>query len=255
MGESTSYPPGTFSWAELATSDAAAAKPFYSALFGWDYEENPIPDGGVYSMARRDGKYVAALFSSDQPPHWNCYVTVESAGATTANATEHGATVIAEPFDVMDAGRMAVIADPTGAALCLWEARSHIGAQLVNTPGAMTWNDLVTPDPDAAAQFYAALFGWTVEEIPDAGGYRVIRNGERANGGIMPLDPQRMGAGTPPSWMPYFGHQDVVGAVDQVGGLGGRVLNGPIRMPQGSIAVLADPRGAVLALWTGQYED
>jgi uncharacterized protein len=155
----------------------------------------------------------------------------------------------------MESGRMAVIADPTGAALCLWEPRSHIGAALVNAPGAMTWNDLVTPDPDAAASFYGALFGWTFEDIPDAGGYRVIRNGERSNGGVMPLDPERMGPETPPSWMPYFGHEDVDRLVGDIDGLGGRVFNGPMRMPQGAVAILGDPQGAVFAVWTGQYED
>jgi predicted enzyme related to lactoylglutathione lyase len=255
MGERTSYPPGTFSWAELATSDAEAAKRFYSAVFGWDYDDMPIGDGQVYSMARRDGRQVAALFSSDQPPHWNCYVTVDSVDAAAARVPELGGTVIAPPFDVLDAGRMAVIADPTGAALCLWEPRRHVGAALVNTPGALTWNDLITPDPEAAARFYGELFGWTAEEIPGAGGYRVIRNGDRSNGGMMPVDPQRMGADAPPSWIPYFGHEDVDRLVGEVGDLGGRLLNGPMRMPQGTIAVLADPQGAVFAVWTGQYED
>ena len=254
MSERTSYAPGTFSWAELATSDAAAAKSFYSSVFGWQYEDNPIGDGQVYSMALRDGKHVAALFDSDQPPHWNCYVTVESTDDATARARDNGAGVVAEPFDVMDVGRMAVIADPTGAVLCLWEPRSHIGAALVNTPGALTWNDLVTPDPDAAASFYGALFGWTVEELPESGGYRVIRNGERANGGILRLDPERMGPDAPPNWMPYFGHEDVTRLVEEIGGLGGRTLNGPLQMPQGSIGVFADPQGAVFAVWTGTYD-
>src|SRR3954454_15907776 len=114
MAERTSYPPGTFSWAELATSDADAAKSFYSTLFGWDYDDNPIGDGQVYSVARRDGKRVAALFASEQPPHWNCYVTVASVDEATARAGELGGNVISEPFDVMDLGRMSVIADPTG---------------------------------------------------------------------------------------------------------------------------------------------
>jgi predicted enzyme related to lactoylglutathione lyase len=252
MGERTSYAPGTFSWAELATADAGAAKRFYSSLFGWDYEDNPIGDGQVYSMALRDGKHVAALFDSDQPPHWNCYVTVDSVDEAAARAGEHGGSVVAEPFDVMDVGRMAVITDPAGAALCLWEPRSHIGAALVNAPGALTWNDLATPDPDGAARFYGEMFGWTTEAVPDAGGYLVIRNGERTNGGIVPPDPA---AATPPSWMPYFGHEDVDGLLEQVGGLGGRVLSGPIRMAEGSIAVLADPQGAVFAVWSGRYED
>ncbi len=253
MGERTSHPPGTFSWAELATSDADGAKTYYSSLFGWEYDDRPVGDGQVYSMALRDGKTAAALFSSDQPPHWNCYVTVASVDDAAARAGELGGTVMAEPFDVLDAGRMAVIADPTGAALCLWEARDNIGAGLVNTPGSMTWNDLVTPDPDSATRFYGALFGWTFEEVPDAGVYRVIRNGERTNGGVMPLDAGT--TGTPPNWMPYFGHDDVDRLVEDGGGPGGRVLNGPIRMPQGSIAVFGDPQGAVFAVWTGEYDD
>jgi uncharacterized protein len=249
MGERTSYPSGTFSWAELATSDADAAKSFYTTLFGWEYDDQPIPDGGVYAMAKRDGKHVAAVLGSDEAPRWNCYVTVASVDDAAARARELGGSALAEPFDVLDAGRMAVIADPAGAALCLWEPRANIGAALVNTPGAMTWNDLVTPDPDGAAAFYGGLFGWTTEEIPSAGGYRVIRNDGRSNGGIMPL------ADTPPLWLPYFGHEDIHRAVDEVGGLGGRLFNGPVRVPAGEFAVLGDPQGAMFAVLTGDYDD
>jgi predicted enzyme related to lactoylglutathione lyase len=249
MAERTSYPPGTFSWAELETSDAAGAKAFYGEIFGWQYDDLPIPDGSTYTMVLRDGKRVAALFESERPPHWNCYVTVASADETAEAAAEHGATVVQEPFDVMDVGRMAVFADPGGATLAVWEARSSIGAELVNTPGALTWNDLFTPDPAAAAGFYEALFGWTTEEIPNAGGYRVIRNGDRPNGGMM-LMPD---AGQ--NWLPYFGHDDVDRLIDDLPGRGGVVHNGPIRMPAGSIAVLGDPQGAVFSVWTGTYDD
>ena len=249
MGQRTSYPPGTFSYAELATSDAAAAKAFYTDLFGWTYEDVPMGDAPPYSPAFKDGSQVAALFeTSDQPPHWNCYVTVTSVDGTAASAGEHGGSVISEPFEVMELGRMAVIADPGGAALCLWEPRQHIGAYLVNTPGAMTWNDLVTPDPEAAARFYGVLFGWRVEEIPNAGGYRLIFNGERTNGGIMPVD-------GPMAWMPYFGHEDVERVAAEVEGKGGRLFNGPLQMPKGSVAIVGDPQGAVFAVWTGEYDD
>jgi predicted enzyme related to lactoylglutathione lyase len=250
MPERTSYPPGTFSWAELVTSDAGAAKAFYGEVFGWDYEDMPVSDGSVYTMAQRDGKRVAALYGSDeQPPHWNCYVTVASADDTTAKAREHGANVMADPFDVMDVGRMAVFADPGGAALCVWEPGQSIGAELVNTPGALTWNDLVTSDPASAEAFYGNVFGWTAEEIPDAGGYRVIRNAGRPNGGMMPSP------GGPPNWVPYFGHEDVDGLVERIPDLGGKLHNGPIRMLAGSIAVFADPQGAVFSVWTGTYDD
>ena len=253
MGERTSYAPGTFSWAELATSDADAAKAFYTSLFAWEYQDGPSVGGQVYTTALRDGLSVGALFASEQPPHWNCYVTVASADATTARAAKLGANVLSEPFDVMDVGRMSVIADPAGAALCLWEARKHPGAALVNAPGALTWNDLVTADAERAGRFYGELFGWTTEEVPGAFGYLVIKNGERSNGGIMPLPPDR--AGSPSSWMPYFGHEDVDRVVAEVDGLGGRLFDGPHRMPQGSIAVFGDPHGAVFAVWTGEYED
>ena len=255
MGERTSYAPGTLSWTELLTSDAAAAKAFYTELFGWSYDDRPVGEGMVYSMAQRDGKSVAALYQSQDPPHWNCYVTVASVDETVEQARGLGAQVLAEPFDVMTAGRSAALADPTGAVLYLWEPGDNIGASLVNQPGAMAWNDLVTAKPDAAADFYGALFGWTVEELPQAMGYRIIKNGERSNGGIMPLDMQGMGAETPPSWMPYFGHEDVNRLVDEIGAAGGRVFNGPVPLAAGSIAVLGDPQGAVFAVWTGRYDD
>jgi predicted enzyme related to lactoylglutathione lyase len=252
MAERTSYPPGTFSWAELVTSDADAAKAFYTEVFGWDYRDTPIGDGMVYSTALVDGQPAAALYAStEQPPHWNCYVTVASADESTAKAGELGAAIMAEPFDVMEVGRMSVIADPTGAALCLWEPRQHIGASVVNQPGTLTWNDLVTPDPDAAARFYGELFGWTFMEIPDSGGYRVIRNGERGNGGIPPAQ----GPDAPRAWLPYFGHEDVDAAAGRIGELGGRVLTPPMDIGPGRIAGVADPQGAVFALWTGDYED
>ncbi len=251
MGERTSYPPGTFSWADLATSDLGAAKTFYTSVFGWDYRDSPLPDGGVYSMATRDGGDVAALSeTSDQPPHWNCYVTVASVDESAARAAELGASIAAEPFDVMDVGRMAVIIDPVGAALCLWEARSNIGATLVNTPGSMTWNDLITPDPEASSKFYGNLFGWRTEEIEGGQGYRVIYNGERSNGGLMPA----VGS-MPPNWMPYFGHEDVERLVGEVGRFGGQVLTEPMHLPTGVFAVLSDPQGAAFSVFTGPYDD
>jgi hypothetical protein len=255
MGERTSHPPGTFSWGELATSDAAGAKAFYTAVFGWEYLDNPIGDGQVYSTCLRDGKSVGALFDSKQPPHWNCYVTVTSADEATARAGELGAMIVSEPFDVMDVGRMSVITDPAGAALCLWEPRKHPGAALVNAPGALTWNDLITPDPEGAAAFYGDLFGWTIEEVPNARGYRIIKNAGRSNGGIMPLSPERA-ADTPPTWLPYFGHEDLDRLLGEIEGLGGRLFDGPRRVPAGKFAVLGDPQGAAFAaLWTGDYDD
>jgi uncharacterized protein len=255
MGERTSHPPGTLSWTDLSTSDLESAKRFYGALFGWEFQDLPAGEGMVYSMARLGGLEVAAASTAqDQPPHWNLYVTVASADAAAARAAELGATVVMEPFDVLEAGRMAVIQDPTGAFLSAWEPRGSIGARLVNAPGAFTWADLITPDPEAAARFYGDWLGWTVEEIPEAQGYRIVRNGDRSNGGMMPLRPE-MGPDVPPHWQPYFGTEDLDATLARVEELGGLKLFGPMSVPSGAFAVVSDPQGAVFALSGGTYDD
>jgi uncharacterized protein len=163
MGERTSHAPGTFSWVDLATTDAAGAKEFYGELFGWVAEDMP-GEAGTYTMFRLDAKDVAACFAQGDgaPPHWNSYVTVEDVDASMEMAAELGGSVLMPAGDIEGIGRMAVIADPTGAAVALWEPRGHIGAGLVNAPGALCWNDLGTTDPDAAWAFYRELFGWTI---------------------------------------------------------------------------------------------
>ena len=244
------HPPGTFSWAELHTSDADAAKAFYTALHGWTFKE--MSRG--YQMAHKGDKPVTALIQGDRPPHWNNYVTVESADDAAGRAEELGGTILNGPFDVHHAGRMAVVQDPTGATLSVWEPKSHPGAALVNEPGAMTWNDLVTPDLETAARFYGDWFGWRVEEIAGSGGYHVIWNGERTNGGMQPLRPE-MGPETPPHWMPYFGVEDVERDAETVTENGGMKLVGPVDVPNGRFVVIADPQGAVSAIWSGTYDD
>ena len=128
-------------------------------------------------MAKLDGHSVAALGPTQgegMPPHWNCYVSVESADASAARAAELGATLVAEPFDVFEAGRMAAFADPQGAVLSVWQPKENIGAGMVNVPGALSWNDLLSPDVEASAAFYRALFGWEISEI---GGLRAASTG------------------------------------------------------------------------------
>jgi predicted enzyme related to lactoylglutathione lyase len=250
MGERTSHTPGSFSFAELETSDAAAAQAFYASVFAWQYEAVSVGgDAPPYFPAFRDGRQVAALFESRAPPHWNSYVTVGSAEESAARAAEIGGRIVQDAFDVMTLGRMAAIADPTGATVMCWEPRDHIGAYLVNQPGAMTWNDLVTPDPTAAEQFYPGLFGWDIADVPSAGGYRTIVNDGRMNGGIMPMPDAQ------PAWIPYFGHEDLDRLLGELDGLGASLVTGPRQMPAGRIAMLSDPQGAVFAVWTGDYED
>lgn len=256
MGDRTSHTPGTFSWTDLATTDPEAAKRFYTSLFGWDHEDQPIPgDGGAYTMLRRDGKDVAALFRGQEgmPTAWSSYVTVESADSTAAKATDLGGTLMAEPFDVMDAGRMAVIQDPSGAVVSVWEPHGSIGATWVNGPGALSLNQLNTGDPDAAQRFFSELFGWRTEEV--SGGdqrYWGIYNGDRLNAGMMQLPPD---APAPPHWLVYFGSEDVDADAGRIGELGGQIMVPPTDVPGGRILVAQDPQGAVFGEFAGRFDD
>jgi predicted enzyme related to lactoylglutathione lyase len=259
MSERTQYAPGTFSWTDLSTTDQDGAKAFYTGLFGWDVEDNPVDENTVYSMMMVDGKPVAAISpqpaqqrEAGVPPLWNSYITVEDADATAARAQELGATVHAPPFDVMDVGRMAVVADPQGAFFEIWQPKAHIGAGLVNGHGLMCWNELHTPDVEGATKFYTDLFGWGTESL-DMGGapYTVVNVGGHGNGGIMP--PQM---GEPPSWLVYFGTDDIDASLAKISELGGNVLAPAMEIMDGNkIAVAQDPQGAAFALYAGRFDD
>jgi predicted enzyme related to lactoylglutathione lyase len=253
MGERTEHAPGSFSWAELATSDAAGAKAFYEGLFGWETEDMPAGEAGTYTMARQEGQWVAALFETDdQPPHWNSYVTVEDAGETAGRAADAGGNVITPAFDVMDAGRMAVLQDPTGAVFMAWEPRKHIGAGLVNAHGALVWNELATTDAERAKAFYAELFGWTYEPAPGDMPYTMVRNGSSLNAGISGLSSEEQGE--PPNWSVCFGANSVDEAAAFAGANGGAAIVPPTDSPIGRFAVLRDPQGAVFAVFDGEMD-
>jgi predicted enzyme related to lactoylglutathione lyase len=257
MGERSEYAEGTFCWSELATSDQDSAKAFYNRLFGWQADDRPVGDGVYYSMQLIDGKPVAAIASQPQqqrdagvPPLWNSYISVEDADALAERAKELGAAVHAPPFDVMSVGRMAVIQDPQGAYFMLWQPREHIGAGLVNASGALVWNELQSPDLDASAAFYSDLFGWSIEQaegMQDV--YLTIKNGAANNGGMRELTPP-----SPPSWLTYFGVSDIDESLATIEALGGSKLAGPIDIQIAKLAIVADPQGAVFALYAGELE-
>lgn len=260
MGERTKYTPGTFSWTDLNTTDQESAKSFYATLFGWSYEDAPVGEGIYYSMASIDGKMVGAISLQPEqqrdagaPPSWNSYITVEDADASLARAKELGATVHADAFDVMEAGRMGVVQDPQGAYFLVWQPRQHIGAGLVNAPGALSWNELGSPDPEGSAKFYGDLFGW--ETTPMEGfdtPYLVIRTAAGAsNGGIRPPMPP----GTPSSWLVYFATDDLEASLAKISDNGGNVLMGSTDIGIAKIAITQDPQGAVFALYAGDLED
>ena len=258
MPQRTTYPPGTFSWTDLTTTDQEAAKSFYSGLFGWEAQDNPVGDGIVYSMMMIAGQPVAAISPQPQaqrdagvPPLWNSYVTVESADGTLERARELGAAIHAPAFDVLDVGRMGVIQDPQSAFVMVWEPKTMLGAGLVNVPGALSWNELATADLDGSSAFYGGLFGWTFEQMEGEMPYLIIKaQGGRSNGGVRP----RMES-EPPYWLVYFGSDDLEASTARAGELGGSTIVEPMAVGPGRISVLQDPQGAVFALYNGQFDD
>jgi predicted enzyme related to lactoylglutathione lyase len=260
MGERTKYTPGTFCWADLASSDQEASKAFYTQLFGWEAQDMPVGDGVVYSMMSVGGKPVAAIAPQPEaqrnagaPPAWQSYISVEDADATLERAKELGGSVHAPAFDVMSAGRMGVVQDPGGAYFLVWQPNEHIGAQRVNGHGLMTWNELATNDIPAATKFYEGLFGWQAEAVDGMPmPYSMLKNAAGWNNGGMrpPGSPNE-----PSAWLVYFGAEDIDAAVAKAGELGGSTLMGSLDIGMGKIAVMADPQGAVFALFSGHFED
>jgi uncharacterized protein len=263
MGKRERYEPGTFCAVDLATPDPDAAKRFYGGLFGWEAED--VQDEDLrYTMFRLDGDMVAGLFEqrpeqreAGMPPSWINYVSVEDAGAAAGKAAELGGQVLQEPFDIRDIGRMAVVQDPTGGAVALWQPGTFPGVSRVNEPGCLTWNELATNDTAGALVFYNGLFGWTSEEMEAGEGppYTIIKVGERTNGGVRALSPAEEQSGAPSYWFPYFATDSMESTTERCGELGGATLFGPVEFPGGRITALRDAQGAVFALWEGELAD
>jgi len=242
---------------ELATSDQSAGKNFYTSLFGWAPNDIPMGPDSYYTIFRMNGRDVAAgcTLQPDEvamhiPPHWNLYISVDNADASAKKAGELGGKVIAGPFDVADAGRMAVIQDPTGAYFCLWQPQRNTGVGIVGDPGAFCWADLNTPDPDRAGKFYSALFGWKFSlGEKDPNGYLHIQNGDKFIGGVPPVQFQNPSA--PPHWLLYFSVADVDVSTAKAKDLGARFFMPPMTIEGvGRMAIMADPQGAVSAIFT-----
>jgi predicted enzyme related to lactoylglutathione lyase len=247
----TSYHQGTPNWVDLQTTDQAAAKAFYADLFGWTYDDQPMPDGPVYSMAKLGEEHVAAiapqspeLAAAGAPPMWNTYIAVDSVDDTVTKVEAAGGQVAMAPFDVVDAGRMAFVLDPGGAGMALWQAGQHIGASLVNEPGTIAWNELITADSSAVA-FYEQVLGLTTAVMDmGAGQYTLFQaGGEQVGGTVAPQMP-----GVPNHWHVYFAVADADAAAAKVAGLGGSILAEPFDTPVGRIAVVTDPQGAAFSI-------
>lgn len=271
MPERDGYLPGVPCWVDTRQPDPEAAVAFYSGLFDWDCEDTMPPEApGQYFIARLRGGEVAAIGSVPEgaPPDatWNTYVWVESADQAAAKASEAGGRVVMAPFDVMDAGRMAVLADPEGAAFCVWQAKQNRGARIVNEPGSLNFNGLNTRDPEKAKSFYGSVFGW--ESLGLGGGAEMwtlpgygdfleqgdpgIRERMAAVGApegfedvVATLNPiAEDKADVPAHWSVTFAVDDADATAERAAELGGEVIVPPVDGPWVRMTVISDPQGA-----------
>lgn len=258
------HPHGLFSWTDISLPDPEKGRDFYASLFGWEAEDQFDPDGNyIYTMFSLGGESVAglgprpeAMAASGIPPMWQSYISVDDVDAALERVSAHGGTVIMPAMDVFTSGRMAVIADPTGAAVSLWQSGDHKGAGVFNAHGAMTWNELATRDAAAAKRFYAAVFGWDFEPFDGDYEYWMITCPHKIqgdadaddsyNGGIMPMD-DNWPADLPAHWMVYFSVDDTDAAVARLESLGGKVSVPAFDSPAGRIAVVGDPQGGTFS--------
>jgi predicted enzyme related to lactoylglutathione lyase len=271
MPERDRYIPGVPCWADTSQPDPEAATEFYSGLFGWEFQDSMPPDSpGSYFIASLKGKAVAAVGAQPEgappEPMWNTYVSVASADETAQKVRDAGGTIISEPFDVMDAGRMAVCMDPEGAAFCIWQSEEMPGSQLVNEHGTVNFNVLNTRDAAAAKKFYGAVFGWgtlglgggvemwtldgygdhleeiqpgTKEAVSEVGGPEGFAD---VVASLVPIGDDQ--PDTPAHWSVTFAVDDADAIAARAGELGGSVVVPPFDAPWVRTTVLADPAGA-----------
>ena len=255
MKEIKKHQPGNFSWNDLLTTDAKAAKAFYGKLFGYTAEDTPAGPDSAYTMFNLHNKAVAAMYerSAEQkeqgiPPHWDSYITVENVDEACKKVKALEGTVIQEPFDVMEAGRMGIIKDPTGAVLALWQPNENIGSEITGIPGTVVWNELGTNNTEKANKFYTQLLDWdseTSEMINTV--YTAFLLEKKPVAGMFQMPPE-MGD-TPSQWVPYFSVEDCDASVKIAQELGANVLQPPTDIPgTGRFSMLQDPQGAAFGI-------
>ena len=272
MPERDGYIGGVPCWVDTSQPDPDVAVAFYAGLFGWEFEDAmQAGSEGRYLIARLRGGDVAAVSSQPEgaPPQatWNTYIWVEDADKAAVMAREEGGSVLTEPFEVMDAGRMAVFADPEGAVFCVWQARAHHGARIVNEPGSLNFNVLNTRDPEVAKRFYGALFGWTTLDLGSGEFWAMTTYGdylealtpgtrertaelgaagfEDVVAAITPISGDE--ADTPARWSVTFSTDDADATAAKVTELGGTVVVAPVDAPYSRLTVLRDPGGATFS--------
>lgn len=255
MPTKSEYAEGTPDWVDLQTTDQAGAKAFYTALFGWSYDDRPMGPDAVYSTAILKDQMVAAIAPmppgapDGMPPMWNTYIAVDDIDASVQKVVPAGGQVLMPPADIGESGRMAFVMDPSGAAVGLWQANKHIGAGLVNETGTVIWNELLTTNPDAALPFYDAVLGITYASMEMAPGqtYLVLKAGDSDVGGCM----QPPMPGVPSHWHVYFAVDDADATAALATEAGGSLVAEPFDIPTvGRCAVISDPQGAMFSVLT-----
>jgi len=253
----TPYTHGMFCWNEIGTRDAAAAKTFYTGLFGWEATDVPMPgdEGGTYTILKKDGEDIAGLYRMQGPmfegvpPHWMVYVWADDVDATAARVKELGGTLAAEPFDVPGVGRMAVCKDPTGAVFSLFHGTDHPGAAEMTGPGTFCWRELSTRSLDAAGTFYTSLFGWKTKVGMAAPGeyHELSLEGGKQFGGMMAMDASW--GDVPSHWGLYVEVADIDACVAKAQEMGAKLLMPVTEIPTvGRFTTLLDPTGAALSV-------
>lgn len=248
----SAWPVGTPCWTDLTSTDPDGARAFYGQLFGWDLRVGP-PEAHGYTVAVKDGRSVTAINGMSapdgMPSTWVTYLATDDLDATFAAARAAGASEIAAPFDVTTQGRMALVIDPTGALVGLWQAGEHTGSQINNEPDTVGWNELMTRDYEAAQTFYATVFGFTYDEVemPPPSRYATFEAQGRMAGGMGTMFPG-VPDQAPSSWGTYFNVAGADDAAATVERLGGTVVQAPVDTPQGRMCVVADPQGAVFSM-------
>jgi uncharacterized protein len=263
MPNFTQHKPGTFSWIELATTNADAAKKFYSGLFGWTFDDNPMGPEMVYSMAKMGDKQVGALYNMGKemagvPSHWSSYVEVADVDAMVKKVEGNGGKIVQAPMDVMDHGRMAVCQDPAGAAICFWQSKQHKGVQMKGEVGSLCWSELYTTNVDAAGKFYVSTLGWKTDamDMGPAGTYTMFKvpGEENSLGGMMAMPPTMKGV--PSNWLPYIQVASCDASTKKANDLGAKVMVPATDIPNvGRFSILQDPTGATIALYEHQHGD
>jgi hypothetical protein len=253
------HPPGAPCWFELGTTDQSAAKRFYGQLLGWTAQDNPMGPDEVYTMFQLDGRHTGAVYTLPAklsalgvPPHWNVYFATPDVDQSVVRVSELGGTLVQPPFDVMDAGRMAICKDPGGAMFSLWQARRHHGVAALNENNAVCWSELLTWELAKVSEFYSGLFGWKTKSSGNMPTYLEFSAGAQPRGGLMQMEEEFQGM--PSQWGIYFMVADCDAAAAKARELGATVRHGPFSAPGvGRMAMLADPQGAGFSIITLEH--